>query len=49
VRAALDVIEGAGRAAQFLTDATRKRAGAWWRDGFTPPLRDHQRSRSREA
>jgi RNA polymerase sigma-70 factor (ECF subfamily) len=35
VRAALDVIDGADRVAQFLVDATRKRAGAWWRDDFT--------------
>ena len=35
VRAALDVIDGADRAAQFLVDVTRKRAGAWWRDDFT--------------
>jgi RNA polymerase sigma-70 factor (ECF subfamily) len=35
VRAALNVIDGAGRAAQFLVDVTRKRPGAWWRDDFT--------------
>ena len=35
VRAALDVIEGADRVAQFLVDATRKRDDAWWRDDFT--------------
>src|SRR4029434_7712941 len=35
VRAALDVIEGADRAARFLVEATRKRPGAWWRDDFT--------------
>jgi RNA polymerase sigma-70 factor, ECF subfamily len=34
VRAALDVIDGADRAARFLIDATRKRAGAWWREDF---------------
>jgi len=34
VRAALDVVEGADRAAQFLVDVTRKRPGAWWRDDF---------------
>ncbi|HEX7153175.1 MAG TPA: sigma-70 family RNA polymerase sigma factor [Thermoanaerobaculia bacterium] len=34
VRAALEAIEGADRAAQFLVEATRKRAGAWWRDDF---------------
>jgi RNA polymerase sigma-70 factor (ECF subfamily) len=34
VRAALNVIEGADRVAQFLVDATRKRADAWWRDDF---------------
>jgi RNA polymerase sigma-70 factor (ECF subfamily) len=36
VRAALDVIEGADRAAQFLIDVTRKRPGAWWREDFRP-------------
>jgi RNA polymerase sigma-70 factor (ECF subfamily) len=35
VRAALDVVKGADRAARFLVEATRKRAGAWWRDDFT--------------
>ena len=35
VRAALDVIDGGDRAARFLVEATRKRAGAWWRDDFT--------------
>jgi RNA polymerase sigma-70 factor (ECF subfamily) len=35
VRAALNVIDGADRAAQFLVDVTRKRAGAWWREDFT--------------
>jgi RNA polymerase sigma-70 factor (ECF subfamily) len=35
VRAALNVIDGADRAAQFLVEATRKRPGAWWRDDFT--------------
>jgi RNA polymerase sigma-70 factor (ECF subfamily) len=35
VRAALDVVEGADRAARFLVEVTRKRAGAWWRDDFT--------------
>jgi RNA polymerase sigma-70 factor (ECF subfamily) len=35
VRAALDVVDGADRAARFLVDVTRKRAGAWWRDDFT--------------
>lgn len=34
VRAALETIEGADRAAQFLVDVTRKRADAWWRDDF---------------
>jgi RNA polymerase sigma-70 factor (ECF subfamily) len=34
VRAALKVIDGADRVAQFLVDATRKRADAWWRDDF---------------
>lgn len=36
VRAALHVIEGADRAAQFLVDVTRKRPDAWWRDDFRP-------------
>jgi len=36
VRAALNVIEGADRAAQFLVDVTRKRPGAWWREDFRP-------------
>jgi RNA polymerase sigma-70 factor (ECF subfamily) len=35
VRAALNVIEGADRAAQFLVEVTRKRPDAWWRDDFT--------------
>jgi len=35
VRAALNVIDGAERAAAFLVDVTRKRADAWWRDDFT--------------
>jgi len=35
VRAALDVVDGADRAARFLVDVTRKRAGAWWREDFT--------------
>jgi RNA polymerase sigma-70 factor, ECF subfamily len=35
VRAAQNVIDGADRAARFLVDATRKRAGAWWREDFT--------------
>jgi RNA polymerase sigma-70 factor (ECF subfamily) len=34
VRAALEVIEGADRAARFMVEATRKRPGAWWRDDF---------------
>src|SRR5262245_27074239 len=34
VRAALNVIDGADRVAQFLIDATRKRPDAWWRDDF---------------
>ena len=32
VRSALEVIEGADRAARFLVEVTRKRPGAWWRD-----------------
>jgi RNA polymerase sigma-70 factor, ECF subfamily len=35
VRAALNVIDGADRVAQFLLDATRKRPGAWWRKDFS--------------
>ena len=35
VRSALEVIDGADRAARFLVDVTRKRPGAWWRDDFT--------------
>jgi RNA polymerase sigma-70 factor (ECF subfamily) len=34
VRAALDAIDGADRAARFLVDVTRKRPGQWWRDDF---------------
>ena len=36
VRAALEVIDvGADRAARFLVDASRPRAGQWWREDFT--------------
>ena len=35
VAAALNVLEGADRAARFLVDVTRKRPGAWWREDFT--------------
>jgi RNA polymerase sigma-70 factor, ECF subfamily len=35
VRAALNVIEGVDRAAQFLVEVTRKRPGQWWQDDFT--------------
>ncbi|ACL67337.1 RNA polymerase, sigma-24 subunit, ECF subfamily [Anaeromyxobacter dehalogenans 2CP-1] len=35
VPAALDVVEGADRAARFLVGATRKRPGQWWREDFT--------------
>src|SRR5262249_38459535 len=35
VRAALEVIDGADRVAQFLVGVTRKRQGAWWREDFT--------------
>jgi len=35
VASALDVIDGAGRAARFLIEATKKRPGAWWREEFT--------------
>ena len=34
VSAALNVIEGADRAARFLIGASRKGARAWWRDDF---------------
>jgi RNA polymerase sigma-70 factor (ECF subfamily) len=34
VRSALEVIEGADRAARFMVEVTRKRPGAWWRDDF---------------
>jgi RNA polymerase sigma-70 factor (ECF subfamily) len=34
VASALNVIEGAERAARFLIEVTRKRPGAWWRDDF---------------
>jgi len=35
VASALDVIDGADRAARFLIEATKKRPGAWWREEFT--------------
>ena len=35
VKSALNVVDGADRAARFLVDVTRKRPGAWWRDDFT--------------
>ena len=35
VRSALEVIEGANRAARFLIEVTRKRPDAWWREDFT--------------
>ena len=35
VASALNVIDGADRAARFLVEVTRKRPGAWWRDDFT--------------
>src|SRR5262245_23781754 len=34
VRAALEVIEGADRAARFILEATRRRPDTWWRDEF---------------
>jgi RNA polymerase sigma-70 factor (ECF subfamily) len=34
VRAALEVIDGADRAARFLVEVTRKRPDQWWRDDF---------------
>jgi RNA polymerase sigma-70 factor, ECF subfamily len=36
VRSALNVIEGADRAARFLVEVTRKRPGSWWREDFRP-------------
>lgn len=36
VRASLNAVEGADRAARFLMDVTRKRPGAWWREDFRP-------------
>ena len=33
--AALDLVEGADHAAQFLISVTCKRPGAWWREDFT--------------
>ena len=38
VRAALEVIDGADRVAQFLVETTRRRPGQWWRDDFKPRL-----------
>ncbi len=38
VRSALEVIEGANRAARFLVEVTRKRPDAWWREDFTVRL-----------
>jgi len=35
VRAALNVIEGADRAARFIVDAARPHPGQWWRPDFT--------------
>jgi RNA polymerase sigma-70 factor, ECF subfamily len=35
VRAALEVIDGADRAARFIVEATRKRPDTWWREDFT--------------
>jgi hypothetical protein len=34
VRAALNVIEGADRVAEFPVEAKRKRPDAWWREDF---------------
>jgi RNA polymerase sigma-70 factor (ECF subfamily) len=34
VPSALEVIDGAERAARFLVEAARTRPGAWWRDDF---------------
>jgi RNA polymerase sigma-70 factor (ECF subfamily) len=36
VRAALNVIEGAERVAQFVVNAVRPHKGQWWRADFTP-------------
>ena len=35
VRASLEVIEGAERAARFLVDVSRPHPGQWWRQDFT--------------
>jgi RNA polymerase sigma-70 factor, ECF subfamily len=35
VRAAVDVIEGADRVAQFVVNASRPHKGQWWREDFT--------------
>ncbi len=35
IRAALTVIDGADRVAQYLVGATGKHKGAWWREDFT--------------
>jgi RNA polymerase sigma-70 factor, ECF subfamily len=35
VASALNVVDGADRAARFLVDVTRPRAGQWWREDFT--------------
>jgi RNA polymerase sigma-70 factor (ECF subfamily) len=35
VPAALNVVEGAERAAQFMVEVTRPRAGQWWQPDFT--------------
>jgi RNA polymerase sigma-70 factor (ECF subfamily) len=34
VRSALEVVEGADRAARFLVEVARLRPGTWWRDDF---------------
>ncbi|HJZ75103.1 MAG TPA: sigma-70 family RNA polymerase sigma factor [Vicinamibacterales bacterium] len=38
VRAALDVIDGADRAARFIVNAARPHPGQWWRKDFTTRL-----------
>ncbi|HJZ70779.1 MAG TPA: sigma-70 family RNA polymerase sigma factor [Vicinamibacterales bacterium] len=38
VRAALNVIDGADRAARFIVNAARPHPGQWWREDFTPRL-----------
>jgi RNA polymerase sigma-70 factor (ECF subfamily) len=41
VASAVNVLDGADGVARFLVGATRKRAGAWWREDFTLRFCDH--------